>query len=264
MLVGSVVALVAYIMFATTPRRLLPTLAAVLLGLGVIVGVVAYISSVSGAGVFDRYATITPSKLASTTNQDRGESISAIPGLFVHYPLGDGLGSVGPASGFAGGGASGGNGETEPGFLLSELGIPGLVVLYGFMLYLLFLGVTRIRQIDPDTRIFVAALLAGLVAILVMGISTTTSATSPLSPYLWFAGGALSYWLTTGARPARLRPPRLAQQSAPPVQQGGPKPERSAAGQRLDKPHQHRSEAYARLDELLHHAEPARSTNPTE
>ena len=203
LLVVAVVALVAFLAFATTPRRLLPTLGAVVLGLAAVVVVVAYISSVSGAGVFDRYETITPGKLASTTSQDRGASFATIPGLIVRHPLGNGLGSAGPAAGFAGGGNTGSNGETEPGFLLSELGIPGLVVVYGFMLHLLFLGVVRVRHLDPDTRIFVAALLAGIVGLLILGISSTTTATSPESPYLWFAGGALSYWLTTRVRPRK-------------------------------------------------------------
>jgi hypothetical protein len=208
LLICSVVALVAYVVFATTARRLVPTLVSVVLGLAVVVGVVAYISSVSGAGVFDRYATITPSKLTSTTSHDRGSSIAAIPSLIVHHPLGNGLGSVGPASGFAGGANSGGNGETEPGFLLSELGLPGLLVVYGFILHLLFLAVTRIRRLDPPTRILVAALTAGIVGLLVLGISSATTATSPESAYLWFAGGALSYWLTAGVRAAETGAPR--------------------------------------------------------
>lgn len=210
LLIGSVVALFAYIGFATTAKRLIPTLAAVLLGMAAIVGVVALISSVSGAGVFDRYATITPSKVASTTAADRGYSISAIPTLISDYPLGGGLGSVGPARAFAGGGAAGGNGETEPGFLVSELGVPGLVVVYGFTLTLLFLGVTRIRRLEPEMRSYVAALLAGIVALLVIGTGTATTATAPEATYLWFAGGALSYWLTTGVKSAPLGPLRVA------------------------------------------------------
>ncbi len=41
----------------------------------------------------------------------------------------------------------------------------------------------------------VAALLASIVALLTVGISSATTSISPLSPYLWFVGGALSYWL---------------------------------------------------------------------
>ena len=107
---------------------------------------------------------------------------------------------------FAGGGNSGSNGETEPGFLISELGIPGLVVYYGFNLTLLTLGVRRIRRLDPETRMFVAALLAGLAGLLVIGISAATTATSPSAAYLWFAAGALAYWLSdrpeSDSRPA--------------------------------------------------------------
>lgn len=195
-LIAAVVALFVYVALATTARRLIPTLAATVLALAVIVGVFAYVGSISGSGVFDRYRTVTPSKLASSLGEDKGASLSAIPRLVVHHPLGNGLGSVGPAAQFAGGGNAGSNGETEPGYLISELGIPGLLVYYGFNLTLLGLAATRIRRVDPQARIFVAALVAGLVALLVAGISSTTSATSPSSAYFWFAAGVLSYWLT--------------------------------------------------------------------
>ena len=172
-----------------------------ILGLGAIVAVIAFVSSVSGSGVFDRYATITPSKVAKTTSTERGNSLSYIPTQFVRYPLGNGLGhhrsrlrlrrqSVRRTS----------NGESEPGFLLSELGIPGLVVVYGFMLTLLSLGIARIRRFDPEARVYVAALLAGFVGLLVAGVAGATTATAPAAPYTWFAGGVLAYWLTKGVR----------------------------------------------------------------
>lgn len=207
---ASLVALFAYVAFATTARRLIPTLAAVLVGLAAAVGVTAFISSVSGSGVFERYLTVTPSHLTSQASQSRGSSFAAIPTLFTSRPLGNGLGSAGPAEFFAGGGNSGSNGETEPGFLLSELGIPGLIVVYGFNLALLVLAITRIRRLDPETRSLVAALLAGIVALLILGISQATTSIAPMSPYLWFAGGALSYWLTAGVRKSQ-EPPRAHQ-----------------------------------------------------
>jgi hypothetical protein len=200
LLVASAALLVAFVAFATTAKRLIPTMTAVILGLVAIVGVVAYIGSVSGAGVFERYLTITPGRLASALNENRGISLAAIPKLASQDPLGNGLGSSGPASGFAGGGNAGSNSETEPGFLISELGVPGLLVVYGFMLHLLFLGVTRIRRLDSETRILVAALLAGLAGLLILGISSSTTATPPGSAFLWLAGGALSYWLVTAVR----------------------------------------------------------------
>lgn len=218
LLISSVIAVIAYICVATTARRLIPTLTAVLVGIAAVIGVVAFVSSVSGAGVFARYATVTPGKLAATTNKDRGGSISRIPTLIVTHPFGYGLGGVGPAAGFAGGGNHGGDGETEPGFLVSELGVPGLIVLYGFMVNLLILGATRIRRLDPDTRSFVAAIYAAVVGLLLLGVSGATTATSPEAPYLWLAGGALSYWLVAG--PGALpRAPHTADGSALPAGQ---------------------------------------------
>jgi hypothetical protein len=216
-LVSSIVALFAYIAFATTARKLISTLAAVFVALALVVGVVAYISSVSGAGVFDRYATITPSKIASTTSTDRGGSLSAIPKIIEKHPLGNGLGGVGPASKFAGGGVTGSNGETEPGFLVSELGVPGLIVLYGFNLQLLILGARRIKLFDTEIRTYLAALLAGLVGLLVIGISAATTSTSPASAYLWFTGGVLSYWLVTvPSQRSRTKAPVLESAVEPP------------------------------------------------
>lgn len=197
LVIASVIALLAYAAFATTARRLIPTLTSLLVGIAVVAGVIAYVADTSGSGVFDRYKTISPDKVSSTTSDDRGKSIDRIPGFFVDYPLGNGLGFVGPAAGFAGGGGEGSDGETEPTFLLSELGIPGLLVVLGFQLHLLWLGVTRIRRLDGEERMFVAALLSGLVGISVVWISAATTANAPFAPFLWLAGGALSYWLIT-------------------------------------------------------------------
>jgi multisubunit Na+/H+ antiporter MnhB subunit len=71
-------------------------------------------------------------------------------------------------------------------------------------MHLLFLGVTRIRYLEPEVRSFVAALLAGIVGLFVLWIAASTTATAPFSPYLWFAGGALSYWLATTRSPRPL------------------------------------------------------------
>jgi hypothetical protein len=199
-LVGSILAIFAYVYFATSVRRLIPTLTSVIVGLAVILGVVAYIGSVSGSSVFQRYLTITPSKLTATTSEDRGSSFDAIPKLIIDHPLGDGLGSSGPAAGFAGGGNAGANGETQPGFLLSETGIPGLIIFYGFNVNLLLLAVRRTRYLDPSVRPLIAAVLAGFVALLIVGITANTSAISPNAPFLWFGGGTLAYWLTEGFR----------------------------------------------------------------
>jgi hypothetical protein len=216
-LIGSVVAVLAYVGFATTARRLVPTMTAVLLGLAVLVGVVVYVGSVSGSGVFARYKTISPSNLASTTSTDRGSSLKYIPTLIADHPLGNGLGKVGPAAGFAGGASnSGSNGETEPDFLVSELGVPGLIVVLGFNINLLFLAFRRIRQLEPETRSLVAALLAGIVAMLVVGVASATTANAPDAPYLWFAGGALSYWLGAGARSVPLSA-RVSADGPPPI-----------------------------------------------
>ena len=204
-LVGAIIAALGYLLFATSSRRLVPTITAVAVGVAAMVAVVAFVGSSGGAGVFDRYLTIVPSRIVSSTDQSRGASFSVIPRLITGHPLGNGLGSTGPAAEFAGGGSGGSNGETEPGFLLSELGIPGLIVYYGLNLNLLLLGVARIRRLEPESRIFVAALLAGLLGILVMGISAATTATSPTAPYLWFPPRAGVLAVGAGGAAALIR-----------------------------------------------------------
>jgi hypothetical protein len=54
-------------------------------------------------------------------------------------------------------------------------------------------GIRRVK--DVELRLLLAALAAPLFALFVMGWVGITTATTPGSPYLWFVGGTLSYWL---------------------------------------------------------------------
>jgi hypothetical protein len=185
----------AFVLLATSMRRMVPTLAAVLVGIAITFGTVAFIGGNSSSGVFDRYKTISPDRLTTTTQDSRGGSFDKIPRFVVDYPVGGGLGSVGPAASFAGGGTRGLDGETEPTFLLSELGVAGLVVLLGFNVQLLVLAFTRVRRLDPELRTLLAALVAGLVGLLVTWVSASDMATSPAAPYFWLTAGVLAYWV---------------------------------------------------------------------
>jgi hypothetical protein len=62
--------------------------------------------------------------------------------------------------------------------------------------------------VDPRVRPLIAALLSGIVAALVVGVTANTTATAPLSAYLWFASGVLSYWLITSVRAREPDHPR--------------------------------------------------------
>lgn len=210
--VAAFVALLAFVLLATSLRRLIPTLAAIGVGLALTLVLVSVVGG-SSEGVFDRYKTISPDRLAATTEESRGGSFDKIPRFVVDYPVGGGLGSVGPASAFAGGGSVGLDGETGPTFLLSELGVAGLVVLLGFNVQLLVLAARRVRRCEPELRVLLAALVAGLVGLLMTWVSAADMATSPASPFFWFSAGALAWWLAgpgfaeAGGRPRALSAP---------------------------------------------------------
>ncbi len=199
--VAAVVATAFFIVLATSARRMIPTLAALALGVLITIGVISAVASNSSSGVFSRYTTITPSSLLTTTQASRGGSLAQIPSFIVDYPLGGGLGSVGPASKFAGGAAQILNGETSFTFYLSDIGIPGLVVMLLFNLKLLGGSVRRIRRLEHETRILLAGVASGVAGLFVEWASGSPLVTSPGSPYFWFAAGVLAYWLYPSATP---------------------------------------------------------------
>jgi glycosyltransferase involved in cell wall biosynthesis len=208
--VTAFVSVFAYAALTVTPRRLVPTLA----GLAV-VGVIAalVVSSVAkqtgGSGSFSRYDTISPTEVLSTTKADRGYALSIVPTYIARFPLGHGLATGGPATGFFRKGPTDPSlsAESEFSFLVLEVGIIGLIVLVGFTLRLLWLGITRVRQIaDHELRTLLAAVIAPLFAVLALYVTGPATAGSPLAPYLWFAAGVISYWLIETRRRRPLTP----------------------------------------------------------
>jgi hypothetical protein len=178
--------------------------------------VVAYttiglLSSSSEKGSFDRYSNISnPGKAATTAYEYRQGTLANVPKYMVQIPLGAGIGSKGPAASVAGGTeVKGLNGESEPTFLLIELGLPGFVVMLGLNLMLFYLSITRIRKIDDrETRILLTAIAAPLFAIFATWFVGISTATTPNAPYLWFAAGVLSFWLLGRGRELQApRPP---------------------------------------------------------
>ena len=120
------------------------------------------------------------------------------------YPLGLGVGTVGPAAGALTARSpapSNLNSETEWNFLILEVGVVGFLLVAAINVRLVVLALTRIRRFAPDRmRLRLAALAAPLFGLLAQGFAGPTTATVPASPYFWFVAGVLSYWLTgTGA-----------------------------------------------------------------
>lgn len=206
--IAGIVALLVFVLLATSAPRLVPTLAAVLLGIGITLATIALIGSSSDSGVFDRYKTISPKSLVATTQSSRGASIAEIPRYIVSHPLGGGLGFVGPAAHLADEAERqrrGLDGETSPTFLVSELGVAGLIFMLAFNVRLLLSAATRLGRMDAETRILVSGVVAGLAGMLAMWPASSTTVTSPTAPYFWFAAGVLGFWLTQPI--ARRGPP---------------------------------------------------------
>jgi hypothetical protein len=133
----------------------------------------------------------------TTTVDYRGGTLALIPDYASRFPLGKGLGQVGPATGFATkfDRANAVNGESQFTFLLVELGVAGLLIFGALQVRLLTLA-TRLRRIgDPRLRLLLAGCIAPMFAVAVSWIAGPVSATSPTAPYFWFTAGILAFWL---------------------------------------------------------------------
>jgi hypothetical protein len=150
----------------------------------------------------ERAHSIAPTKALSTFSTERGGSVLLFGNLARKYPLGVGLATAGPASGFQRtADQTELNAETEWNFLILEVGIAGVLIYLGLLLRVMWLGLTRIRHIaDDDLRLYVAAFAAPIFSLLVAGFSGPTTASAPVSPFFWLVSGMLSYWLVTAYR----------------------------------------------------------------
>ena len=200
---SAVVVAFAYAGLAVTSRTGLRTVLA--LGLAAIVAYTTLSLLASDSNSEFRYGSISsPGKALSTSYNYRSSTLANVPKYATDYPFGAGIGTGGPASGFAGGGAKKLDAESEATFLLIETGIPGLIVMLGFNLTLVYVCVTRIRTIaDRELRILMTAVAAPLFSMFVSWWVGVTTATSPGSPYLWFAAGIIAFWILGVARRAR-------------------------------------------------------------
>ena len=204
--IGAVVALIAYVSLTVLSRRLVPTLAAIL-AVTLIAGATtsALTSNSRNDGAFSRIQTVAPATLLETTTRERGSSLGLITDYIEKYPLGTGLGTVGPAATYSNNGRTPANfnGETEFNFLLLELGVVGMLIFLAFVLRLIVFAVVRIRRLDdPELRVMMAALAAPLCAMAIVFTSGAPTTGSPGGAYLWGVGGVLAYWLGS-ARPRR-------------------------------------------------------------
>jgi hypothetical protein len=146
-----------------------------------------------------RAQSITPGKVVSTFSEERGASVVLIGEYAIKFPLGLGVGSVGPAAvRFSGLTAATAvlNGETQWNYLILETGLAGLTIFLWLNVRLMSAAMRRIRRIgDTEVRLQLAALAAPLFGLIVAGFAAPTTATVPQAPYFWLVAGILSYWL---------------------------------------------------------------------
>lgn len=198
-IVASVIALLVFALLTQRGGNRVRSLAGLVAVVGVTGLVAATVVGAAGSGSF-RYSGLGPSGIVNTTSKARGISIDTIPHNIATYPFGAGLGTAGPASGSAGASALTQQGtldaETEFSFLVLETGVPGMLVITGFLLNLLYLGFKRVRdEPDREARILLAALIAPLAAMFAQFFVSAITPSVPLGPYLFAAGGVISYWL---------------------------------------------------------------------
>src|SRR5207237_8248877 len=105
--------------------------------------------SAGGTGAFIHYSLLATSSILGFSYGYRQSTYSLIPTYAGEFPIGAGLGSVGPAA-LSSATHRVLNAESEPTFLLVELGIPGLLVARAPMPRVLLLTI-RIRAFrSPD------------------------------------------------------------------------------------------------------------------
>ena len=208
--IGAGLGLLAFLLLAAFARRSMTAVMSVLAVAAIAFVVAVQLFEDVDEGLFERYKqiNITPSGLITETFAYREDTLELLPKYMADYPLGAGLGSEGPASTQPGGGPNARRlaGETQPSFLLLELGIPGLVIFLGLAGVLLARSLLAIPRLeDPEARILLSALVAGMIALLASGAVGAMTTAPPGAPFFWFAAGTLAYWTARAATADRDR-----------------------------------------------------------
>jgi hypothetical protein len=159
------------------------------------------VGALGGAGnhLFDRYSSIAPGQVITTTTT-RVSVVKDLPDYLSRFPLGAGLGSAGPAKWYGGGPRNLGlSGESEFTFLAIEVGAIGLLTMLLFQVRVLALtlGVRRFRR--ESTRLLLAGLAAPLFAVATGWMVGAVSVSSPSAPYTYFLAGLLAWWVRRAA-----------------------------------------------------------------
>lgn len=201
-LVTVFISALAFALIAAVSRDALRVISGLAVGAVIVFGAFEFLGP--GNTTATRAESIVPSKVLTTFSEERGSSVTKLAEYATAYPLGLGVGTVGPAAGALNDrplALQVLNTETEWNFLVLEVGLAGFALFIAINLRLMALALTRIRRIaDTTTRLYLAALAAPLFGLLAAGFAGPTTATVPPAPYFWFVAGVLSYWLVTVGR----------------------------------------------------------------
>jgi hypothetical protein len=196
------VALLSYVGLSLLVRlrvsRLLVTL---LVGAVLVVAAGEYLIAENGAGIFKRQESLTSVSAAEGSGgAQKVQHLKALPRDISGAPLGSGLGTAAAAAGFGGKQkvtieGRGVSSEGTLNLLVIELGAPGLFLWIGLTLNVIWLGLTRLRNIaDLELRTYLVAVFASYFAHIASGFGGPTIV-SVGGVFLWLVPGIASYWL---------------------------------------------------------------------
>lgn len=192
------VSAVAFGVLAAASRNALRVVVGLAVGALLIYGAFQQLGSTNSTT--ERARTIAPTRAFSTFSAERGSSVAKFGGYAYQYPLGVGVGSVGPAATVGTGSVSAEDldSETQWNFLVLETGLFGVAIFVALLFTLMWHALTRVRPIsDPRLRLQLAALAAPIFGLVVAGFAGPFSTSVPAAPYFWLIAGVLSYWLVS-------------------------------------------------------------------
>ena len=108
----------------------------------------------------DRYDSVTPGNLTDSFEAERGGSYKYTLGYFTEFPLGAGVGTVGPGGSIGASRTTKKNAENGVNYLMLEAGIPGLLAMFSMYVAALYYG---LRLAGPRVSRYQAILIASLV-----------------------------------------------------------------------------------------------------
>jgi hypothetical protein len=210
--VGAVLAVLAFLLLSMSAGR--QVLRPVLVLLGVLVLVIplgAVFVSAVGSRTFSRLSSLE--ELSTGSKDTKTGEIKKIPAAIEKAPFGYGLGTAGAATGFGGVAVSESiekastGAETEYNFVTEELGLPGLILWVALTIRLLTLALPAVGRVrDVETRLYLAAIFAVLIAMTIIGFSGPTMGSSAFGPFFWTTAGIAAYWFAGPGRDRRPAP----------------------------------------------------------